>query len=107
MFSTINAQLMKVIYPNEKISSQLVSQTDIWTQDAGGDLFISWTAHYIDTSTFTREEHVLQVCPLVGSHIAVAISEMTTKLLGSWKVPKTRVHTVVHDSAANMVAGIE
>ena len=32
---------------------------------------------------------------------------MITKLLDSWKVPKTRVHTVVRDNAANMVAGIE
>ena len=29
------------------------------THDAGGDLFISWTAHYIDPVTFTLEEHVL------------------------------------------------
>ena len=32
---------------------------------------------------------------------------MITKLLDSWKVPKTRVHTVVRDNTANMVAGIE
>ena len=32
---------------------------------------------------------------------------MIMKLLDSWKIPKTRVHTVVRDNAANMVAGIE
>ena len=79
----------------------------IWIQDTGGDLFISWTSHYIDPITFTLEEHVLQVCPFAGSHTVTAISEMITKLLDSLKVPKTRGHTVVHDSAAHMVANIE
>ena len=32
---------------------------------------------------------------------------MITKLLDSWKVPKTRVHTVVLDNATNIVAGVE
>ena len=66
----------------------------------------AWTAHYIDPITFTLEERVLQVCPFAGSHTTFAISEMITKLLDSRKVPKTRVHTVVHDNAANMVPGI-
>ena len=106
MFSTIKAQLMKDIHPDGD-SFPISFTTDIWTRDAGGDSFISWTAHYIDPINFTREERVLQVCPFAGSHTAVAISEMITKLLDSWKVPKTRVHTVVRDNAANMVAGIE
>ena len=97
---------MKDIHPDGD-SFPISFTTDIWTRDAGGDSFISWTAHYIDPINFTREEHVLQVCPFAGSHTAVAISEMITKLLDSWKVPKTRVHTVVRDNAANMVAGIE
>ena len=45
--------------------------------------------------------------PFAGPNTAVAISEMITKLLDSWKVLKTRVHTVMHDNAADMVAGIE
>ena len=45
--------------------------------------------------------------PLVGSHTATAISEMITKLLDSWIIPQSRVHTVVRDNAANMVVGIE
>ena len=32
---------------------------------------------------------------------------MITKLLGSWSIEKSRVHAVVRDIAANMVAGIE
>ena len=108
MFYTIKAQLMKDIHPDGDTSSFPLSfTTDIWTRDAGGDSFISWTAHYINPISFTREESVLHVCPFAGSHTAIAISEMITKLLASWKVPKTRVHTVVRDNAANMVAGIE
>ena len=47
------------------------------------------------------------MCPFSGLHTAAAISEMITKLLYSWNIPKSRVYTVVHDIAANMVAGIE
>ena len=32
---------------------------------------------------------------------------MIMKLLESWNIPKSRVHTVVCDNAANMIAGIE
>ena len=66
---------------------------------------ISWTAHYIN-SEFCREERVLQVCHFPGSHTADAISEMISKLLDGWSIDKSRVHTIVCDNAANMVAGI-
>ena len=90
MFYTIKGQLMKNIHPDGNTSSFPLSfTTDIWTRDAGGDSFISWTAHYIDPINFTREEHVLHVCPFAGSHTAIVISDMITKLLDSWKVPKT------------------
>ena len=49
--------------------------TDIWTKDGGGDSFISWTALYINPTTYVHEEHVIQVCPFAGSHTAAAISE--------------------------------
>ena len=75
MFYTIKAQLMKDIHPDGDTSSFPLSfTTDIWTRDAGGDSFISWTAHYIDPISFTREERVLHVCPFAGSHTAIAIS---------------------------------
>ena len=106
MFSAIKAQLMKDIHPDgdSLINFPISFTTDIWTRDAGVDSFISWTAHYIDPITFTREEHVLQVCPFAGLHTAVAISEMIMKLLDSWKVPMTRVHTVARE---NKAAGIK
>ena len=61
MFSNIKTQLMKDIH-SDGDSFPISFTTDIWTRDAGGDSFISWTAHYIDPITFTREERVLQVC---------------------------------------------
>ena len=79
MFSAIKAQLMKDIHPDGD-SFPISFTTDIWTRDAGGDPFISWTAHYIDPITFTQEESVLQVCLFAGSHTALAISEAITKL---------------------------
>jgi len=78
--------------------------TDIWTREASGDSLISWTAHYIHPESFTKEE---RICPFPGSHTAEAISKIITKLLHSWGIEKSRVHAVVRDNAANMVAGIE
>ena len=60
--------------------------TDIWSCD-GGESFISWTAHYI-SSEFVREEWILQVCFFPGSHTAVAIAEMISKLLEAWNIDK-------------------
>ena len=78
---------------------------DIGTRDGGGDSFISWIAHHIIPTTHVQEEHVLQD-PFAGSHTSAAISEMITKFLELWNIPKSRVHTVVRDNAANMIAGI-
>ena len=106
IFSTIRTKL------HEEIHSQgdkfpISFTTDIWTREAGGDSLISWTAHYINPESFMREERILQVYPFPGSHTAEAISEMITKMLDSWAIEKTRVHVVVRDNAANMVAGIQ
>ena len=46
---------------------------------------------------------ILEVCPFPGSHTIV---EMISKLFEGWKIDKTRVHAVVRDNAANMVAGV-
>ena len=96
MFSTFKAQLMKDIHPDED-SIPISFTTDIWTRDTEGDSFISWTAHYI---TFTREERVW----VTQSSCYIRNDYETSGLLES---SKTRMHTVVCDNAANMVAGIE
>ena len=106
IFSTIRTKL------HEEIHSQgdkfpISFTTDIWTREAGGDSLISWTAHYINPKSFTREERILQVYPFPGSHTAEAISEMITKMLDLWAIEETRVHVVVRDNTANMVAGIQ
>ena len=106
IFSTIRTKLHEEIHSRgDKFPISFT--TDIWTREAGGDSLMSWTAHYINPESFMREEQIFQVCPFPGSHIAEAISEMITKLLDSWAIEKTRVHAVVRDNAANMVAGIE
>ena len=102
MYSTIKARLLQDIDGKFSISFT----TDIWSREAGGDSFISWTAYYINPESFVREKRVLQVCPFLGSHTAITISEMVTKLLGAWYIEKSRVHVVIRDNAANMVAGI-
>ena len=102
MYTNLRQRLFKDLHSDDK--SSISFTTDIWSRD-GGESFISWTAHYIN-SEFCREERVLQVCPFPGSHTADAIAEMILKLLDGWSIEKSRVHTVVRDNAANMVAGI-
>ena len=102
MYANLRQRLFEDIHSDNNCSISFT--TDIWSRE-GGESFISWTAHYI-TSEFQRDERVLQVCPFPGSHTADAISEMILKLLDKWSIDKSRVHTVVRDNAANMVAGI-
>ena len=102
MYSTIKARLLQDIQGKFTISFT----TDIWSREAGGDSFISWTAHYINPENFVKEERVLQVFPFPGSHTAINISEMVIKLLDAWSIEKSRVHIVIHDNVANIVAGI-
>ena len=106
IFSTIRTKLREEIH-SQGDNFPISFTTDIWTREAGGDSLISWTAHYINQESFTREERILQVYPFPGSHTAEAISEMITKMLDSWAIEKTRVHVVVRDNATNMVAGIQ
>ena len=102
MYTKLRQRLFEDLHSGDNFSISFT--TDIWSRDCG-ESFISWTAHYIN-SEFYREERVLQVCPFPGSHTADAISEMILKLLDGWSIEKSRVHTIVRDNAANMVAGI-
>ena len=40
----------------------------------------------IISEKFVREERVLYMCPFPGSHTAITISEMVTKLLDMWNI---------------------
>jgi len=102
MYVTLKEKIFQDLHSDGEFPISFTS--DIWSRD-GGESFISWTAHYI-SSEFVREERILQVCPFPGSHTADAIAEMISKLLEAWNIDKRRVHTVVRDNAANMVAGI-
>ena len=102
MYANLGQRLFEDIHSDDNFSISFT--TDIWLRD-GGESFISWTAHYI-TSEFHRGEQVFQVCPFPGSHTADAISGMILKLLDKWSIDKSRVHAIVRDDAANMVAGI-
>lgn len=42
----------------------------------------------------------------LGSHTGAAISECITDMLKEWEIPKSSVHAVVSDNAANVIAGM-
>lgn len=57
MYTKLRQKLFEDLHYDDNFSISFT--TDIWSPD-GGELFISWTAHYIN-SEFRREERVLQV----------------------------------------------
>jgi len=102
MYATLRDKTRQDLHSDSRFPISFT--TDIWSRDSG-ESFISWTAHYI-TPEFTREERILRVHPFLGSHTADAIADMISKLLEVWNIDKARVHAIVRDNAANMVAGI-
>ena len=82
MFFTSKAELMKDIHPDgdtflikfyNRDSFPIKFYNRYMVLDAGGDLFIRWTAQCINPITVTREELSFKyVCPFAGWDTAVA-----------------------------------
>ena len=75
--------------------------TDIWSSDVSPVSMISLTAQWIDTE-FNLVKTVLHSQEFTGSHTAQMIAGCFENMFETWKIPKTKVHTVVRDNARNM-----
>ncbi|XP_065643081.1 zinc finger BED domain-containing protein 4-like [Hydra vulgaris] len=63
------------------------------------------TAHWLNNE-FSQQRAVLRVMHFPESHTGKNISEYLHKGLRSFEIPHTKIHIVLRDNAANMVAGV-
>ena len=91
---------------NQLKAAESVSFTsDIWTDDNSSKAFISLTGHYLNTETMKRHNPTLATRTFQERHTAENISKMLDDLVDEWKL-EGKCHVLVHDNAANMVAGV-
>jgi hypothetical protein len=86
-------------------SNYLSLTTDIWTATTANKAFISLTAQWLSPN-FELNRAVLRVKHFPESHSALNISEELHTCLNSFDIPFTKVHVVLRDKGANMVAGV-
>lgn len=79
--------------------------TDIWGA-LSSDSFISFTAHCV-FEDFEQQVVVLRVMPFCTNHTGDNITEWINDMIKSYKIPREKIHNIVHDNATNMVLGVE
>ncbi|XP_046753087.1 zinc finger BED domain-containing protein 4-like [Diprion similis] len=79
--------------------------TDIWTATANNESFISLTAHCLSSENMQWEVYALETKHFPDSHTGYNISEVLNYALERWNVPNEKIHVIVRDNAANMIAG--
>ena len=67
--------------------------------------FLSLTAHCIFPNFDTQV--VLFAQPFTERHTAVNINDTIDNMINEYKIPKHKIHAIVHDSASNMVKGVK
>ena len=82
----------------------IVITTDIWSSKSK-DQFISCTAHGV-YENFDQQVVVLHVKPFADNHTAENISEIMKSMVNEFDIPSKKIHAIVHDNAANMIAGM-
>ncbi|XP_065654893.1 zinc finger BED domain-containing protein 4-like [Hydra vulgaris] len=97
--------LFNLIKSNISSASYISLTTDIWTANSSNVAFISMTAHWLNNE-FSQHRSVLRVMHFPESQIGKNISESLHKGLLSFEIPHTKIHIVLRDNAANMVAGV-
>ena len=74
--------------------------TDIWTS-GGQKQYISLIGH-CTFQNFSQEFIVLHSQEFKDSHTGIAINDMINDMVKNWYIPKYKLHTIVHDNAANV-----
>ena len=92
--------------PFQIAAAQTVSFTsDIWTDDNSTNAFISLTGHFIDPDTMQCQNITLATRSFQDHHNASNICDILDDMIDEWKLT-SKIHVLVHDNAANMVAGV-
>ncbi|KAI2660035.1 E3 SUMO-protein ligase ZBED1 [Labeo rohita] len=76
--------------------------TDIWTS-LQMEAYLTVTSHFI-TGDWRLESFVLETKKIEDSHTADHIARELTEIICEWDIPSSKIVSVVHDNAANMVA---
>ena len=100
MYKTANNCIKDMINQMSYISFT----TDFWS--SGSDQFLSLTAHCI-FQNFDAQVVVLHAEPFTERHTAVNINYTIDNMINEYKIPQHKIHSIVHDSASNMIKGIE
>lgn len=79
--------------------------TDIWTATTNNESFISLTGHCLSTENMQRVVYALEAQHFPDSHTDCNISEVLNDCLEKWDLPNEKIHVIVRDNAANMIAG--
>lgn len=91
-----------LITPEE--APYMASTTDCWSGTT--ESLMSLTGHFIQKD-WNRQQVVLNVKTMTGSHTAQYIQETFLEMLDSWKINPDRVVLVLRDGGANMVKGMK
>ncbi|XP_012565554.2 zinc finger BED domain-containing protein 4-like [Hydra vulgaris] len=98
-------KLFSSIKSNISYAIHISLTADIWTANSSNVAFISMKAHWL-SNEFSQHRAVLRVMHFPESHTGKNISEYLHKGLVSFEIPHSKIHIVLQDNAANMVAGV-
>ena len=102
MYETIKA---KVKYELDQ-ADFLSLTSDGWTCQHTIQLYYSLTARFV-THEFIVNHVILQVTHFPESHTGHNISKFINEALQTWEIPHEKIHAVLTDNAANVMAAIK
>ena len=100
----IYASVKGSIYQDVLLEKYLSLTSDGWTS-SNKCSFLSLTAHWID-GEFDQKDAILSVTPFNQKHTVFHVSECLQNAMEAYRIPASKVHVIVRDNAANMVAGV-
>ncbi|XP_065115787.1 E3 SUMO-protein ligase ZBED1-like [Paramisgurnus dabryanus] len=96
------ASIRTEVYASINNCKAISLTTDIWTS-LQMEAYLTVTAHFI-TEDWRLENFVLATKKMEESHTAEHISQTLKEVISDWDIPGTKIVSVVHDNATNMVA---
>ena len=78
--------------------------TDMWSSPGGSHSLMSLTGHWVDEEHINKRA-VLNAAKFEGRHTGENIMTEMDRMFNEWDI-ETKVHTVLRDNGANVVAGL-
>ena len=80
--------------------------SDIWSDPHANNAYISMSGHFVNVN-YERRDILLNVKHFPGRHTGVAISDIFSEMIESWKIPPSKCHLLLRDNAPNISLGAE